>query len=126
MNPFDLTKTIIDKKFYLEDLFEYNPHIINKILAQYPDTVLYANEMNMNYSIPVRWQYDYYFYAIRAKKRYSKWFKHETDETIKAIMNYFNMNERKAKEALSVLSQDQILIIKKKCTEVGLKPCYHY
>ncbi len=114
MSPFDLIKTLIEKKSYLEDLSEYNPHIINKILAQYPDTVLYANEMNMNYSIPTRWQYDYYFHAIRAKKRYAKWFKNDTDETLMAIMNYFSMNERKAKEALSILSQDQISTIKNK------------
>ena len=123
MSPFDLIKTIIEKKSYLEDLSDYNPHIINKILAQYPDTVLYANEMNMNYSISTRWQYDYYFHAIRPKKRYAKWFKNETDETIEAMMKYFKVNERRAKEALSVLSQDQISIIKKKC-KAGLKPCH--
>ena len=125
MSPFDITKTITEKKSYLEDLSTYNTHFINKILAQHPDTVLYANEMNMNYAIPVKWQYDYYYHGIRSKKRYATWFGKMAFDDVKEVMKYFGMNERKAKEAITILSQEQLSKIRQKCG-VGLERCHRY
>jgi len=120
-NPFVILDSITNKK-YLDDLTDYNPHLINKSLAQFPDTILYANEMNMNYHIPNQWQYDYFYYAIKRGKRRTKWFKAEKNDDLKAVMNYYKINQTKAKEAMRILSPEQLSDIKRK-TEVGLNQC---
>ncbi len=118
MKIFDIVNSIFNKT-YLNDLSDYNPHIINKALAQYPDTILFSNEMNMNHAIDDRWQYDYFYHAIRKGKRWTKWYKPGDDTDLKAVMIYFKMNQKKAKEAISILSPEQLYTIKKKIKEVG-------
>ncbi len=121
MKIFDIVNSIFNKT-YPETLSDYNPHIINKALAQYPDAIFYANEMNMNHSIDHRWQYDYFYHAIRKGKRWTEWYKPGDDTDLKAVMVYFKMNQKKAKEAIVILTPDQISIIKKKIEEVGGMP----
>ena len=38
----------------------YPPYIINRCLSSFTDTVLYANEMNKNPSLPKKMQYDFF------------------------------------------------------------------
>jgi hypothetical protein len=63
MSPFDFLNSINDTK---KDLFDdpqaekdYNSYLINRGLSYFPDTVLYANEMNRNFDIAKRWQFDF-------------------------------------------------------------------
>ena len=53
MNPFDYLKSInaTKKNIMVDDITEseYNAFIINRGLSFFPDTVRYANEMNLNH-----------------------------------------------------------------------------
>lgn len=109
MTPFDFLNAINDNK---KDLFEdpqaakdYPPFMINRGLSFFPDTVLYANKMNMHGQIPPKWQFDYLKNSIPKKKRFSKWYKKDaTPEQLKLIMKHYKYSEKKAFEALGILS----------------------
>ena len=55
MNPFEYLKAInITKKdVMVDDIAEnnYNSFIVNRSLSYFPDTVLFANEMNINHQL---------------------------------------------------------------------------
>ena len=92
---------------------DYVPFIINRCLSYFPDTILHANEMNKFNHLEKRLQFDYLKHAIRKRKRYSKWLKDETSKDLDLIKRSFNYSNRKAKEALSILSEEDIENIKK-------------
>jgi hypothetical protein len=61
MNPFDVLNSI---NYTKENLFEdpqsfkeYSAFMVNRGLSYFPDTILYANEMNRYSSIPNDWQF---------------------------------------------------------------------
>jgi hypothetical protein len=119
MSPFDVVKAINETK---EDLFvdpqaekDYAPFIINRSLSFFPDTILYANEMNRYSNIPRKSQFQYYLNSIPKRKRYSKWYKKDTEtKSLALVMEYYNYSSEKAKEALKVLSDDQVKLIEQK------------
>lgn len=124
MTPFDFLNAINTSK---ENLFvdpqagkDYNSWIINKGLSQFPDTVLYANEMNRCYFIPKQWQFSFYLNTIPKKKRFSKWAKKDAEtDSLKLVKEYFGYSNEKAKQALSVLTQEQLSMIEEKLYKGG-------
>ena len=115
-NPFDWLNSINQTKedMMVDDITEkqYSPFMINRGLSYFIDTVMDANQMNMFASLDNRLQYDYYMNSIRKKKRFSKWAKKTSNEDVEVIKSYFNINDSKALEALTILSKDQIDEIK--------------
>ena len=119
MSPFDFVKSVTyDKKYIYSDdtKKEYVPYIINKSLSSFIDTVFYANEMNMLPDLDSRLQYDYFINSIRKSKRFSSWYKRNKDDELKItiVQKFYGYSRSKAKEALSILSDDQFKIIKEK------------
>ena len=97
------------KEPILEDEKEYVPYVINKALSAHLDIILYVQEMNMNYDLDRKLQYDYLFYSIRKKKRpFNKWLKPEVNEEIKACMEYFGYSPQKAQGIINILSKNQL------------------
>jgi len=82
--------------------------MVNRALSYYPDTILQAQEMNVNHHLDGLLQYDYLLNSLRQKKRFSKWFKREKSESIDSIMRYYNCSYRKALEISRTLSANQI------------------
>lgn len=126
-NPFDYVNAISYGKDDLmtgtenDELAEaaYNPYLTNKALSYFPDTLLYANEMNMLNHVANKLQFHYLLNTIRPKKRYSKWAKKEEDADIEAIKEYYKYSTAKAEAALSVLSPQQINEIKRRLNKGG-------
>lgn len=124
MTPFDFINSItFDKKNLFEDpqaKKDYNTFIVNRGLSYFPDTVLYANEMNRNHHIDKDCQFFFLLNSISKKKRFSKWSKKDADsESLTLVMEYFNYSSEKAKEALSVLTDEQLVMIKEKLYKGG-------
>lgn len=124
MSPFDFINAInLTKK----DLFQepqvskdYDSFIINRGLSYFPDTVLYANEMNLASSIDKDWQFSFLLNTIPKKKRFSKWHKKDAVTTDLALVKeYFGYSSEKANEALSILSEEQLNMIKEKLYKGG-------
>lgn len=121
---FDYVNSITQKTEDLsgnEDLEkEYVPFLINKAMSYYVDTVMIANQMNMLSDIPVRQQYQYYYNTVRKSKRWAKWHKKVEDEDLELIKEYFGYNDRRANEALEILSPNDITIIKERSNKGGI------
>jgi len=124
MTPFDFINAI---NFTKQNLFEdsqakkdYLPFIVNRGLSYFPDTVLYANEMNRNSGIPEDWQFFFLLNSISKKKRFSKWSKKDPEtESLSLVKEYYGYSTERACEALSILSDDQLVMIKEKLYKGG-------
>jgi hypothetical protein len=91
----------------------YPPFIVNKCLAAFHDTVLFANEMNMYPHLDKKLQYDFFINSINPRKRFSPWAKRTQVEYLDAIKEYYGYNDDKALQALRILSKTQLEHIKK-------------
>lgn len=101
---------------------DYVPYVVNKALSFHYDCAMYANQMNMVPNLDPLLQYHYMLNKIRSYKRpYQKWHKRETIENLEAVKEYYNLSTEKAKDALLVLSDDQINDIRKRLHKGGLK-----
>ena len=115
ISPFDFANSI---NFTKENLIvdedtekEYNPFIVNRAMGFAADTVIPANEMNSRPHIDNKMQYDFLCAVVRKRKRYNKWIKSE-EEDLEAIQQYFDYSFNKAKEALRILTSNDIEKIK--------------
>ena len=122
-NPFDyITSISFSKEDMMEDELgekEYNAFMVNRGLSYFPDTIMYANEMNLNAQVDKKLQYHYLINSIRPRKRFSKWAKRKDDVDLQIVMEYFGYNIDKAKSALSILSPDDVNKIKEKMNKGG-------
>jgi hypothetical protein len=99
----------------------YNPFLTNRALSQFIDCILLANEMNQRHHVDNKLQYDYLINRIRPMKRFKKWDKKQDNENIEIIKEYYSCNNDKARVTLSLLSEQQLDIIKKKLNKGGVK-----
>lgn len=103
------------------DYKDYKPFLINRALSYHMDCVLYVNELNINNSLDVDMQYQYLLNTIRPMKRkFQPWQKSEVDKDIEYVKQYFGYSNEKAKEALRVLTDEQVAEIKTKTTKGGV------
>ena len=116
MNPFDYLNAIntTKKDIMVDELAEksYSPYMVNRGLSYFPDTILYANEMNKNHHIDHRLQFDFFINIIRKKKRFSIWAKPAEIENLDVIKEYYGYSNEKAKSVLSLFSDGQIETLK--------------
>lgn len=127
MTPFDFLNAINENK---TDLFEdpqaekdYNSFLVNRGLSYFPDTIMYANEMNRYFEIPKQWQFDFLLTAIPKKKRFSKWHKKEVPiDDVKLLMKHYKYTEQKVHEIMDLLTPEQINAIKVKYETGGRNP----
>lgn len=99
----------------------YPPYVINRCFSGFIDTVLIANEMNLNSHLDKKLQYDFYINIIRPKKRFSPWLKKEKLDSLEYIKQYYGYSDEKAKTALKILTEEQIEFIKSKLNRGGRK-----
>lgn len=125
LSPFDFINAIsLSKKDLMADdnlaHKDYVPFIVNRGLSYFPDTILYANEMNLKAGIPNDWQFSFYLNSIPKKKRFSKWHKKDVaSESFKLVKEYYGYSDEKCKEALNILTEHQLTMIKEKLFKGG-------
>jgi hypothetical protein len=126
MSPFDFVtainttkKNLIKEEPDLEK--EYNPFLTNKSLSYFTDTIMDANLMNVHHGLDKKLQFDYLINTIRPGKRFSKWAKKVENNDREIVKTYYGYNDRNAEVALSLLSTDQLKIIKSKLETGGVK-----
>lgn len=112
-----LPSILTTKNYILNDEKAYVPFLVNKMLSYHDDALYYSNEMNMKYDLPNRLQYDFLFHSIRSKKRgFTPWIKVPKSEDLDAVMIYFGYSRAKAQQSLNILTEDQLVMIKKNIT----------
>ena len=122
MNPFEFITAINDSKKNIMDSTnekEYNAFIVNRSLSYFPDTVLYANEMNINHHIDSKLQFDFLINIVRKKKRFAKWSKPIDIDNLECIKEYYGYSNEKAKSVLLLLNDVQIEELKRRIYKGG-------
>jgi hypothetical protein len=111
-SPFRFLKSIMDTKEHL-DPDNYNPFFTNRGLSQHIDALMYAQEMNLNHSLPPSLQYEYLFHSIRKMRRpIKKWAKSKDQDDIDLIQTHFACNKQRAAEIAEILPKEQLKAIK--------------
>ncbi len=99
----------------------YPSYVINKCLSHHMDTLAFANEMNRYPNLDKRLQYSFFLNTVRPKKRFSPWGKKEKVKDLEIVKQYYGYSNEKAKQALRILSPDQLNYIKEKLNRGGKK-----
>ena len=125
MSPFDFLNEINygKKNIMIDDITEkqYNSFMVNRGLSYFKDTVVIANEMNINHHLDNRLQFDFLINIIRRKRRFSKWNKPQIVDDLDVIKEYYGYSNKQAKAVHNLLSSEQIGELRKKVYKGGKK-----
>ena len=124
MSPFDYVNAILQnkKQMIVDDLTEkdYIPFLVNRSLSYHSDCIMYANEMNRRHFLDKKLQNDFLINTVRSRKRpFAKWVKSEKSEDIECVKLVYGLSDSKAREALRLLSDEQIQQLKEKTNTGG-------
>ncbi|CAB4133414.1 clamp loader small subunit [uncultured Caudovirales phage] len=121
----EIIPSILEKKknvFQAEHEYkDYTPYVVNRALSFHQDCVPYVNEINVWCGIDKDMQYQYLLNTIRTMKRkFQPWQKTSVDKDIDCVKEYFGYSNEKAKEALRILTDEQIKQIKEITNKGGI------
>ena len=120
MNSINKTKqNLIDEDPSLEK--EYPPYIINRCLSGFIDSIMFANEMNQYYFLPKKMQYDFFINSLRKRNRFNPWTQKDKIKDLDYVKRYYGYSNEKAKQALKILTKEQLTFIKSKFETGGTK-----
>ena len=112
-------KNLIDEDPTIEK--EYPPYIINRCYSGHLDAIMFANEMNVYNFLPKKMQYDFFINILRVKKRFSPWLRKDEIKDLDLVKRYYCYSNEKAKQALKILTKDQLNFIKSTFETGGAK-----
>ena len=111
LGVFDFVADISHKKEYIfnqETAGQYNVYITNKVFSYHIDTIHLVNKINQYPFITKKMHYDFLFNSVRPRKRYATWNKYEDDKNLELVKNYYKYNTHRAKEALRLLTKEDL------------------
>ena len=110
------------RNLYDEDpTAKYPAYIINRCMSGHLDTVMFANEMNLSSQLDSDMQYSFYLNSVRKRKRFSPWLRKDEIKDLDSVKRYYGYSNEKAKQALRILSKEQLNFIKSKFETGGTK-----
>ena len=107
--------------FVNNDYADYNAFVINRALSYHLDCLPYVAEISSLSHLDKDMQYFYLLNSIRPIKKYAKWQKPDIDDNLKYVKEYFNYSNQKAKDAMRILTKEQLAEIRKKTDKGGVK-----
>ena len=114
------TKTnLVDNDSTIET--KYPSYIVNRCMSGQIDTLMFANEMNINNHLDNKLQYDFLLYTLRKKKRFSPWMRKNELSNLSIVKEYSGYSDDKARQVLPLLTEDQLNIITRRLNTGGLK-----
>ena len=124
MTPFDFVKEIqVGKQDLMQDPTNekaYVSFVVNRALSYELDCVMSANEMNSRYLVDKKLQFHYLLNTIRGRRRpFHKWAKPETSDVIDQLKEFFGFSDKKAYDALSLLSKEDLEELKTRLDKGG-------
>ena len=105
-------KNLIDEDPSLEK--DYSPYIVNRIYSGHLDSIMFSNEMNQYHFLPKKMQYDFFLNILRPKKRFSPWLRKDKIKDLELVKRYYGYSNEKAKQALRILTNEQLNFIRSK------------
>ena len=112
-----------NKKNILEEdpTAKYPSYIINRCMSSHLDTVMFANEMNLSPQLDSDMQYLFYLNSVRKRKRFSPWLRKDEIKDLDSVKRYYGYSNEKAKQALRILTKEQLNFIQSKFETGGTK-----
>ena len=115
---------LVTKKCVINDIVDQNdyiPFIVNRALSYHMDCIFYANDINLHHSLDKDMQYQYLLNSVRPlKRKFKPWQKQNPIDDLVHIKKYFGYSNNKAKQALTILTEDQLIDIRLKTMEGGV------
>lgn len=126
LSPFVFINDIsLDKKNLIAEdpelIKDFSSYLTTKHFSYFSETLFIANEINMCSTLEEKEKYDYFFYGIPARKRWTKWCKKENNQTIELIKEYYNYNNRLAEQVLRFFTDEDIEYMQEYCYKGGMK-----
>lgn len=91
----------------------YPAFAVNRSLSYQYDCVLLVNELNTRglrqHGLDNKMQYEFMLHLLDTKKRFSKWEKPQKDSRVELIMEIFNYSHEKAKEVVSLMTEEDLI-----------------
>ena len=100
---------------------KYPPFIVNKCVYPFQDTIMLVNEINQLPHLDKKLQFDFLLNSVRSRRRFSPWLKASKIEDLEYVKQYYGYSNAKAKQALDILTDEQIATIKQKLRKGGMK-----
>lgn len=116
----ELFDYINDVSFIKKDVFKdmpereekkYPAYLINRYFSFLPDTLFFANELNLRSHIDNKLKHHFYLHSLRKKKRFTKWLKSEEFKELEFIQQVYECSAVKAREYLRLLTPEQIILL---------------
>ena len=83
-------------------------------MSSHLDTVMFANEMNLSPQLDSDMQYLFYLNSVRKRKRFSPWLRKDEIKDLDMVKRYYGYSNEKAKQALRILTKEQLNFIRSK------------
>ena len=100
---------------------KYPAYIINRCMSGHLDSIMFANEMNLSAHLDSDMQYSFYLNSVRKRKRFSPWLRKDEIKDLELVKRYYGYSNEKAKQALRILTKEQLNFIKSKFETGGKK-----
>ena len=101
---------------YLETDTTYSPFMVNRAFMQYQDTLYISNALSKLNITDKQAHYDYLFYSVPKRKRFSKWAKetkHNFEDIIEMIQDKYCYNRKHAISFYNSIDDEEIEMIKR-------------
>ena len=100
---------------------KYPPFIVNKCVYPFQDTIMLVNEINQLPHLDKKLQFDFLLNSVRSRRRFRPWLKASRIEDLEYVKQYYGYSNAKAKQALDILTDEQISTLKHKLRKGGMK-----
>ena len=101
---------------------KYPPFIVNKCVYPFQDTIMLVNEINQLPHLDKKLQFDFLLNSVRSRRgRFTPWLKASKIEDLEYVKEYYGYSNDKAKQALDILTDEQIATVKQKLRKGGMK-----
>lgn len=122
MNPFEFVKAINKGNDIMKtplDEKDYNAFLVNRTMSRFADVIGIAHLMNRYHNLPSKLQFSFWLNTARAKSRFKKGSKKKPNHDLELVKEYFNYSDRKAREALNILTEEQVKHMRQKVNRRG-------
>ena len=117
LNAINQTKENLMEDPYYEK--KYPAWVVNRALYAHSDMIFLVNEMNVNNHLDNKLQFDFLLNSSRPRKRFAPWLKTSKVNNLDLVKEYFGYSDQKAKDALTILTDEDLEHIRTKLNKGG-------
>jgi hypothetical protein len=125
-SSYEVMKSAVDKKFTptAEEIKSMNSFFLIRYVSNDPNSIYIANILNCNPNIPIEAQYNFIRNSTLDKVAFINYPKKEKtlpQKDLKVIMKHYNINEKLAKEYISIMGEEKTNEILEKYKNIKIK-----